>query len=69
MAGIFLSFMVEYFGIRLVQWHAKKTATRNAEAAGGVVQTPQISTELVNISVLEAGVIFHSLCMLPFSEL
>src|SRR5689334_8266307 len=26
MAGIFLSFLVEYLGIRLVQWHAAKSS-------------------------------------------
>lgn len=55
MAGIFLSFLVEYLGIRLVQWHAAKKAPTHAHSH----HSP--STEMVNITVLEAGVIFHSL--------
>ncbi|OIW29309.1 hypothetical protein CONLIGDRAFT_662315 [Coniochaeta ligniaria NRRL 30616] len=63
MAGIFLSFLVEYLGIRLVQWHGAKSTTTSVEtlAADGVQLHPQTSTEMVNITVLEAGVIFHSL--------
>ncbi|KAK3329210.1 hypothetical protein B0H66DRAFT_540440 [Apodospora peruviana] len=62
MAGIFLSFLVEYAGIRLMQWHGAKNASTSAESAGAaggeLVQSAR--TEMVNISVLEAGVIFHS---------
>ncbi|KAK1752659.1 ZIP zinc transporter-domain-containing protein [Echria macrotheca] len=61
MAGIFLSFMVEYFGIRLVQWHSAKSASRSPETASASTKSPELSTEMVNITVLEAGVIFHSL--------
>lgn len=62
MAGIFLSFLVEYLGIRLMQWHgAKNTSTSVETPAGGTQSPPQASTEMVNITVLEAGVIFHSL--------
>ncbi|KAK0745595.1 ZIP zinc transporter-domain-containing protein [Schizothecium vesticola] len=60
MAGIFLSFLVEYLGIRLVQWHAAKKAPAHAHAHGEHSHYAP-STEMVNITVLEAGVIFHSL--------
>lgn len=58
MAGLFLSFLVEYLGIRLVQWHAAKKAPAHAH---GDHSHHSPSTEMVNITVLEAGVIFHSL--------
>ncbi|KAL2270774.1 hypothetical protein VTJ83DRAFT_145 [Remersonia thermophila] len=59
MAGLFLSFFVEYLGSRLIQWHESK-------ARDGSVETPghahaPVRTDMVNIAVLEAGVIFHSL--------
>jgi zinc transporter 1/2/3 len=65
MAGLFLSFLIEYAGNRLIQWHEAKAkaasveTTRTAEAAA-----PR--TDMVNIAVLEAGVIFHSLRKPPF---
>jgi solute carrier family 39 (zinc transporter), member 1/2/3 len=61
MAGLFLSFLVEYLGIRLVQWHGAKSAAAGLESAGGVPKASHASPEMVNIAVLEAGVIFHSL--------
>ncbi|KAK5656990.1 hypothetical protein OQA88_3513 [Cercophora sp. LCS_1] len=61
MAGIFLSFLVEYLGIRLVQWHGAKRGSEGVESPSGTKKSPHISTEMVNITVLEAGVIFHSL--------
>ena len=60
-AGIFLSFLVEYFGIRLVQWHGAKSAANTVETAGLSGKLSHASPEMVNIAVLEAGVIFHSL--------
>ncbi|KAK4446364.1 hypothetical protein QBC34DRAFT_411574 [Podospora aff. communis PSN243] len=61
MAGLFLSFLVEYLGIRLVQWHGAKSAAAGLESAGGASKASHASPEMVNIAVLEAGVIFHSL--------
>ncbi|KAK0657923.1 hypothetical protein B0T16DRAFT_306377, partial [Cercophora newfieldiana] len=61
MAGLFLSFLVEYLGIRLVQWHGAKSAAANLESPGAVSKASHASPEMVNIAVLEAGVIFHSL--------
>jgi solute carrier family 39 (zinc transporter), member 1/2/3 len=58
MAGLFISFIIEYSGYRLVKWQvAKKSAS--VEASGPPLS--QQSTEIVSIYVMEAGVIFHSL--------
>ncbi|KAH6651297.1 hypothetical protein F5144DRAFT_479761 [Chaetomium tenue] len=61
MAGIFLSFLVEYCGSRLVQWHEAKAKPSTVEAVGHGHAAPEARTDMVNIAVLEAGVIFHSL--------
>ncbi|KAK0732528.1 hypothetical protein B0T21DRAFT_412701 [Apiosordaria backusii] len=62
MAGIFLSFLIEYFGVRFVQWHQAKQKARKTESSDGEQQGPASGkTDMVNITVLEAGVIFHSL--------
>jgi zinc transporter 1/2/3 len=58
MAGIFLSFLVEYAGNRLIQWHEAKARSVNIEAAA---QAAAPKADMVNITVLEAGIIFHSL--------
>ncbi|CCC06317.1 hypothetical protein SMACR_00532 [Sordaria macrospora] len=60
MAGIFISFLAEYFGVRVLQWHAAKTEARNIENGGEKEDAAQ-RTEMVNIMVLECGVIFHSI--------
>lgn len=59
MAGILISFLVEYSGNRLVSWHARKRAAGSTEAAPLAGAIREGST--VNIMVLEAGIIFHSL--------
>ncbi|KAL2159366.1 hypothetical protein VTH06DRAFT_2369 [Thermothelomyces fergusii] len=59
MAGIFLSFLVEYGGNRLIQWHESKARGGSIEAGAHADATAR--TDMVNITVLEAGVIFHSL--------
>ncbi|KAK3309428.1 putative metal ion transmembrane transporter protein [Chaetomium strumarium] len=58
MAGLFLSFLVEYAGNRLIQWHEAKARSVNVEAAAQVAAP---KADMVNITVLEAGIIFHSL--------
>ncbi|KAK4234985.1 putative metal ion transmembrane transporter protein [Achaetomium macrosporum] len=58
MAGIFLSFLVEYAGNRLIQWHEAKARSVSVETAAQVAAP---KTDMVNITVLEAGIIFHSL--------
>jgi solute carrier family 39 (zinc transporter), member 1/2/3 len=59
MDGYFLSFLVECLGICLVQWHGSKRSEYSTEVP--VDDSLRASTEMVNLSVLEAGVIFHSL--------
>lgn len=70
MAGIFLSFLVEYLGNRLVQWHGAKSVAGSVESAphGHAHSLPAARTDMVNISVLEAGVIFHSLRRFSVSQ-
>lgn len=58
MAGLFLSFVVDYAGQRLSRWHAaKKSASVEPGSSAPVTR----SSELVNVALLEAGIIFHSL--------
>jgi zinc transporter 1/2/3 len=78
MAGIFLSFLVEYLGNRFLQWQEAKSPTGSGSvesashghghAHGHHLFPPSGRADLVNISVLEAGVIFHSLRK-PFPRL
>ena len=59
MAGIFLSFVVEYIGQRVVLAKTKAAAALSIEEQSKAF----LSTEMVNILVMEAGIIFHSLRM------
>jgi solute carrier family 39 (zinc transporter), member 1/2/3 len=54
MAGIFIAFSIEYLGHRL----AAKFWSRN-----------QYNDEVVSILVLEAGIIFHSICKFYLNSL
>ncbi|KAF3937829.1 hypothetical protein ABW19_dt0206913 [Dactylella cylindrospora] len=58
MAGIFLSFIVEYLGFRFVQWRNNKEKSRS-EPLGAT--KPGLSNEILSVSVMEAGILFHSL--------
>jgi zinc transporter 1/2/3 len=60
MAGLFLSFLVEYLGYRAVKWQARRKAGSAVPTAEGLK-----SIEMVSIYVMEAGVIFHSLSTSP----
>ncbi|KAM7188477.1 putative metal ion transmembrane transporter protein [Rhypophila sp. PSN 637] len=63
MAGLFLSFMIEYAGVRLVQWHRAKSASKSIEDSSDGASLQKVNTlsaEMINIYVLEAGIIFHS---------
>ncbi|KAM7194671.1 hypothetical protein V8F20_007863 [Naviculisporaceae sp. PSN 640] len=63
MAGLFLSFLVEYAGARIVQWHSAKASKSVEESSDGACvpkRARSVSAELINIYVLEAGVVFHS---------
>ncbi|KAK2593735.1 high-affinity Zn(2+) transporter zrt1 [Conoideocrella luteorostrata] len=57
MAGIFLSFLVEYIGQRIVLAKTRASSQLNAEEKAKAL----LSTEVVSILVMEAGILFHSL--------
>ncbi|EEU46264.1 uncharacterized protein NECHADRAFT_38445 [Fusarium vanettenii 77-13-4] len=57
MAGLFLSFLVEYIGHRVVLAKAKASAALSSTERKSVF----LSTEVLSILVMEAGIIFHSL--------
>ena len=62
MAGLFLSFLIEYLGQRFVQRKVAKAAAAAASASLALdSRTVYEKTEMINIMVLEAGIIFHSL--------
>ncbi|AEO59559.1 hypothetical protein MYCTH_2307966 [Thermothelomyces thermophilus ATCC 42464] len=64
MAGLFLSFLVEYSGNRLIQWRESKAKAKEGSIESGAdadAAPAAARTDMVNIVVLEAGVIFHSL--------
>jgi zinc transporter 1/2/3 len=68
MAGLFLSFLVDFIGLRFIQWKtAKKSDTVETVPVGRGWSSP----EMLNLGVLEAGIIFHSLRkrISPFSNL
>lgn len=56
-AGLFLSFIVEYIGHRIVLAKEKAAADLSMEEKAQKV----LSAEVVTILVLEAGILFHSL--------
>ncbi|KAF5682080.1 zinc transporter [Fusarium denticulatum] len=57
MAGIFLSFLVEYIGNRIVLAKTKASASlSDAEK-----KSAWLSTEVVSVLVMEMGILFHSL--------
>lgn len=57
MAGLFLSFVVEYIGHRIVQAKIRSEAALTSKERASA----KLSSEVVNILVMEAGIIFHSL--------
>ncbi|KAK7431543.1 high-affinity Zn(2+) transporter zrt1 [Neonectria magnoliae] len=57
MAGIFLSFLVEFIGQRIVLAKVKSSAALSQTQKANSF----LSTEVVSILVMEAGIIFHSL--------
>ncbi|KAF5022433.1 hypothetical protein F66182_5518 [Fusarium sp. NRRL 66182] len=57
MAGIFLSFLVEYIGNRVVLAKTKASANLTSVQKKSVF----LSTEVVGVLVMEAGILFHSL--------
>ncbi|KAK6355655.1 hypothetical protein TWF718_000047 [Orbilia javanica] len=62
MGGIFLSFLVEYTGQRIVHArHAKLIEANHDNLSSGMMAEMKIQNEIVSVLVLEAGIIFHSL--------
>ena len=61
MAGIFISFLIEFCVHRAMRWQAaKKSETDEAYMSPKALQ----KAEMANITIMEAGIIFHSLCKL-----
>ncbi|KAF2197099.1 zinc/iron transporter [Delitschia confertaspora ATCC 74209] len=54
MAGVFLSFLLEYLSRRCLQWRIKSKETEGLDYSNH-------SVKKLNIAVLEGGIIFHSL--------
>ena len=64
MAGIFISFLIEYFGQRYMRSRlAKEISNSNPEGASLAKHNARM--EMVNINVMEAGIIFHSISECP----
>ncbi|KAF3935793.1 hypothetical protein ABW19_dt0201767 [Dactylella cylindrospora] len=62
MAGIFLSFLVEFAGQRLVHArHVKLIAANQDNLSSSLMAEMKLSNEIVSVVVLEAGIVFHSL--------
>ncbi|KAK4039193.1 hypothetical protein C8A01DRAFT_47274 [Parachaetomium inaequale] len=61
MAGLFLSFLIEYLGYRFVERQARKAAAAQGMQGGMVPVQNLKSLEMVSVYVMEAGVIFYSL--------
>jgi zinc transporter 1/2/3 len=57
MAGIFLSFLVEYIGNRIVLAKTKASADLSLSEK----KSAWLSTEVVSVLVMELGILFHSL--------
>lgn len=57
MGGLFLSFMVEYIGQRVVSAKVRSEAVLSRKERTKAL----FSSEVVGILVMEAGIIFHSL--------
>lgn len=57
MAGLFLSFIVEYAGHRAVRCKIRSEAALTSKERAQVI----LSSEVVSILVMEVGILFHSL--------
>jgi zinc transporter 1/2/3 len=57
MIGIFVSFVIEYAVQQVLLWRS----TKKPETVEESLEDTMISAELVNVAILEAGIIFHSL--------
>lgn len=64
MAGIFISFLIEYLGQRYMRARvAKEIANSNPEGVSLAKHNARM--EMVSINVMEAGVVFHSISESP----
>lgn len=61
MAGLFLSFLLEYIGFRFVKWQARKAAATQSLSGAVIPANSLRSLEMVSVYVMEAGIIFHSM--------
>ncbi|KAF3174074.1 hypothetical protein TWF788_008783 [Orbilia oligospora] len=62
MAGLFLSFLVEYLGQRIVHArHAKLVEANRENMSSNLMAEMKVQNEIVSVLVLEVGIIFHSL--------
>jgi zinc transporter 1/2/3 len=59
--GLLVSFLIEYIGQRYIQNEHKKAKGRNSDEKAGDTITHHGASEALNISVMEAGILFHSL--------
>ncbi|KAH6636142.1 hypothetical protein F5144DRAFT_488146 [Chaetomium tenue] len=57
MAGVFVSFLADYSVQQILLWRSAKKGDTAEEDLG----KPAVSAELVNVAILEAGIMFHSL--------
>ncbi|KAJ4323814.1 high-affinity Zn(2+) transporter zrt1 [Fusarium piperis] len=57
MAGLFISFLIEYFVNRVMRWQENK----ENKSEGVLSQQALAKAELTNVTIMEAGIIFHSL--------
>ena len=62
MAGIFMSFLVEWIGNRVVLAKIKSEAALSPKERSSAL----LSSEVVSVLVMEAGILFHSLRKCPF---
>ncbi|KAM0425439.1 hypothetical protein ACHAPT_009228 [Fusarium lateritium] len=57
MAGLFISFLIEYFVHRAMRWQESK----ENKSEGAMSPQAIAKAELTNVTIMEAGIIFHSL--------
>lgn len=57
MAGVFVSFLADYSVQQILLWRS----TKKGDTADENMGNSAVSAELVNVTILEAGIMFHSL--------
>lgn len=62
MAGLFISFIIEYFVHRAMRWQENK----ENKSEGAMSPQALAKAELTNVTIMEVGIIFHSLRKCPF---